>query len=385
MEGHVHKKGGAKGTDRKPHVDDAIKTVRMREVVRPLRTTFSTSLGRKNAMRSVIVEVCLVDGSSGCGECATSFVLPQETTDRIRGIIRAERPRLTGRRAADFPVITAELRERHPLFPMTVSGLETAVWRAWLRNTGKSETDWFGGATQRIETDITIPHTTDGEALAAWTEQAARKGFTVYKLKVTGRKADDSRLIASLASILKALGVHYTLRLDGNQGFTEAACLAFADHVVKKGYPVELFEQPLQKDDRHGLREVTKHSPLPIILDETVFSAEDMEMAINEGLGHGVNIKTAKSGITGSLSVMKLAKNGGLKLMAGCMTETMTGLSAGIAMAMGTAAFDYIDLDSVHFLHHRKRYGEITVEGAGYRRQRTGETTGTAADRTNRK
>jgi L-alanine-DL-glutamate epimerase-like enolase superfamily enzyme len=365
--------------------DDEIKTVRMREVVRPLKTTFSTSLGRKNSLRSVIVEVRLMSGSSGSGECATSFVLPHETVDRIRGVIRDERPRLTGKKAADFPAIAAELRQRHPCFPMTVSGLETAIWRAWLRNTGTSETAWFGDALRRIETDITIPHTTDGDTLTAWTGQVARKGFTTYKVKVSGEAADDSRLIASVASVLEALDVRYILRLDGNQGFTKTACLAFADHVVKKGYPVELFEQPLKKDDRHGLREITKHSPLPVILDETVFSAQDMEMALNEGLGHGVNIKTAKSGITESLSIMKLAKDGGLRLMAGCMTETMTGLSAGIAMAMGTAAFDYIDLDSVHFLNHRKQYGEITVEGAEYRRQGIGETTGTAADRTYRK
>ena len=348
---------------------DDIKTVRMAEVVRPLKTTFATSLGRKDAMRSVIVEVRLMDGSSGFGECATSFVLPHETVDRIRAVIRAERPHLTGKRAADFSAIAAELRERHPAFPMTVSGLETAIWRAWLRNTGTGETDWFGGALRRVETDITIPYTTDVMVLKGWIEQAARKGFAVYKVKVSGRKADDRRLIASVASILEALDIRYTLRLDGNQGFTKTACLALADHVTKKKYPVELFEQPLKKDDRRGLREITKRSPLPVILDETVFSAEDMEMALNDGLGHGVNIKTAKSGITESLSIMKLAKQGGLKLMAGCMTETMTGLSAGIAMAMGTAAFDYIDLDSVHFLNHRKQYGEIAVEGAGYRRQ----------------
>ncbi|OPY02439.1 MAG: L-Ala-D/L-Glu epimerase [Syntrophorhabdus sp. PtaB.Bin184] len=347
--------------------NDEITTIHMREVVRPLKTTFSTSLGHKSAMRSVIVEVRLGDGSLGLGECATSFILPHETVDRIRGIIEEERPFLTGKRAAHFPIIAAELRARHPSFPMTVSGLETAIWRAWLRNAGTSEVAWFGDARRRIETDITIPLATDRKALKGWIEQAARKGFTVYKIKVSGEMAHDIRLIASVSSILETLGVRHTLRLDGNQGFTKAGCLAFADHVMRKGYPVELFEQPLRKDNHRGLREVKKRSPFPVILDETVFSAKDMEMALNEDLGHGVNIKIAKSGVTESLSIMKLAKKGGVRLMAGCMTETMTGLSAGIAMAMGTGVFDYIDLDSLHFLHHRKRYGEIVAEGAVYR------------------
>ena len=49
--------------------------------------------------------------------------------------------------------------------------------------------------------------------------------------------------------------------------------------------------------------------------------------------------------------------------MIGCMTETMVGLSAAIYCASGNAAFDYIDLDSIHFMHHRNRHENITIEG----------------------
>ena len=52
--------------------------------------------------------------------------------------------------------------------------------------------------------------------------------------------------------------------------------------------------------------------------------------------------------------------------MMGCMTETMVGLSAGINLAAGTSGFDYIDLDAIHFLHHRKLYGTIDILGARY-------------------
>lgn len=347
--------------------DDEIRNIRFTEIVRPLKTAFSTSLGTKNAMRSIIVEVDLADGSRGLGECATSFVLPHETAERIKQILREERPRLKGTKAGDFPGIVAGLREKYPAFPMTVSGLEIALFRAWLRHTGLEERAWFGGALRNIETDITIPRTADGSALRAWVGAAARKGFTVYKIKVSTGGADDRRMIASVASILDSTEVEYSMRLDGNQGFSETTCLAFADHVAGKGYPVELFEQPLKKNDHRGLKEVTKRSPIPVILDETVFTARDMELAVNDNLGHGVNVKTAKSGIGESLAILRLARKSGFKLMAGCMTETMTGLSAGITMAMGTGAFDYIDLDSIHFLNHGKRYGELIVEGPGYR------------------
>jgi hypothetical protein len=45
------------------------------------------------------------------------------------------------------------------------------------------------------------------------------------------------------------------------------------------------------------------------------------------------------------------------------MTETMVGLSAGVYMAAGSEAFDYVDLDGIYFLHHRNKYGALEIDG----------------------
>ena len=346
--------------------EDEIRGICVRDVVRPLVATFATSLGQKSTMHSVVVKIRLKDGSQGTGECPTSFVLPHENAGNIKGMIESERPGLTGRSASDWAAIASALRHRYPLFPMTVSGIETALWRAWLHALGNDEWKWFGDASDNIETDITVPVTRDGIFIARWVGQAARLGFRVFKIKTRGRKEDDTWLIDRVASLLKDAGGEFTIRLDGNQAFSVNGCLTLCEYIHRKGYPVELFEQPLKKDDHRGLKELALRAPLPIILDETVFSRQDMEIAIGEGLGHGVNIKIAKSGITASLAIIDLAKRHGMKLMAGCMIETMTGLSAGIQMAMGTAAFDYIDLDSIHYLRHAKRCGRIIIDGPLY-------------------
>jgi len=111
---------------------------------------------------------------------------------------------------------------------------------------------------------------------------------------------------------------------------------------------------------------VFKRSSVPIIADETVFSPDDCKRVIDEQLAHGVNIKIAKSGIADSQEILRLAKKAKLKLMIGCMTETMVGLSAAICFAAGTSAFDYIDLDSIHFLHHKNSYNGLTIKGRSY-------------------
>ena len=351
---------------------DQIKGIYMRDVIRPLVATFATSLGQKTRMHSIIVRVRLKDGSEGAGECPTSFVMPNENAQAIRAVIDSERPGLIGRSALEYALIATQLRQKYPLFPMTVSGIETALWRAWLMACGKDERMWFGGSSDVIETDITVPVTRDEAFISRWVGRAALNGFRIYKIKVNGDKENDTWLIDRVAEILQHTGNEFALRIDGNQAFSVQSCLALCDYVNRKQYPVELFEQPLKKDDHHGLKELAGLSPVPIILDETVFSRHDIETVINEGLGHGVNIKIAKSGITESLAIIDLAKRNHLKLMAGCMIETMTGLSAGINMAMGTAAFDHSDLDSIHYLHHKDRYGHINIDGAHYRIERKG-------------
>ncbi len=341
----------------------SVHSISHRQITRPLRTTFSTSLGRKDAIKSVIVRVTLDDGSSGLGECPTSFTLKKETVPAIKGIISDAASRLRGLPIGSYEDEIDAFRRRYPANPMTVSGLEVALFRAHLQSRGLKEHEYWGGKTAEIETDITIPFLADMPTLRAWVKYAASKRFTTFKLKVSGDVRQDEKLLTVVMDSLRAEIDRITLRLDGNQGYTTQGFRRMADFIEKSGYAVECFEQPLPKADYKGMKKIKKDSPIPIILDETIFTAADLEHALSEDLCHGVNIKIAKSGIRESKKIFGLAKRHGLKLMIGCMTETMVGLSAGIFLAAGTAGFDYIDLDSIHLLHHKNHYDGITIKG----------------------
>jgi L-Ala-D/L-Glu epimerase len=343
-----------------------IESIHFKDIVRPLRTTFSTSLGQKDVMKSVIVKIRLKDGSVGLSECPTSFVLREETIPAIKGIIREVAPEVKGLPVDRYSEPIEKLRKRYPLNPMTISGLETALFRAFLGHKGRSEYDYFGGKLSILETDITIPYLTDLEALKKWTNYAFKKKFTIYKLKVSGNINEDKKFVSEVHGFLKDRLARFTIRLDGNQGFTKKTCLDFLDFLTSSNCAIELFEQPLPKNDYKGLKEIKKRSFVPIILDETIFNEADLERAIESDLCHGINIKIAKSGINESLRLYDRAKKNGLKLMMGCMTETMVGLSAGINFAAGTGGFDYIDLDAIHFLYHRSSYGAIAISGPAY-------------------
>ncbi|MEN8126573.1 MAG: enolase C-terminal domain-like protein [Planctomycetota bacterium] len=341
-----------------------IKKNSCKTIVRPMRTTFATARGSKTCATSIIVHVECDDGSTGVGEVPTSFVVPQETTEVIIRHIRRAAKWLPGENIDQWAALTARLESVIPDYHMTCSGIETALFRAYLASTGSDEKTWWGqGTAKTVTTDITIPFAADIESIRPWIERALRRGFDTYKIKVSGDVKPDTAFIRSVTEILSESERPYTIRLDGNQGFIYNTAMRLLERLK---VPIELFEQPLKHDDYKGMEKLTAKAPVPIIADETVFTADDCRRVINNNLAHGINIKIAKSGITQSQQIIELAKKAKLKLMIGCMTETMVGLSAAIYCAAGTGAFDYIDLDSVHFLYAQNRYRDITIDGARY-------------------
>jgi L-alanine-DL-glutamate epimerase-like enolase superfamily enzyme len=340
-----------------------IKKITCQTVVRPMRTTFATARGTKTCATSVIVHITCDDGTRGVGEVPTSFVVPQETIDVIKKTIHQSKEVLSGQPIADWISLSDTLQNRFPSFHMTCSGLETALFRAHLASAHADEKAWWGGKLTTIKSDITIPFVPDIKTIKPWVQRAIRSGFEIYKVKVSGNVKKDVAFIRSITEILSESGRPYIIRLDGNQGYTCDSALRLLDCLEEE---IELFEQPLKYNDHKGMEQLCDKASLPIIADETVFSTEDCQRVIEHGLAHGINIKIAKSGITQSRQIIRMAKKAKLKLMIGCMTETMTGLSTAIYCAMGTGAFDYIDLDSVHFLHHRKQYQNIIIDGSAY-------------------
>ena len=340
-----------------------IESIRIREVVRPLKTLFATALGKKAFLQNIFVSVALDNGNTGTGEIPTSFSRKDETIPVIRKALEQMRDELKGVPIETYEERIRDLRKRFPHARMTISGLEVALFRAFLKSKGASERQWFGGKLDELETDITIPFVPDAASLTKWIDYALREGFRLFKIKVSGDVEDDKRFLSLTRGILARSEIPFRMRLDGNQGYKVTTFCRFADWIRTKGYPVDFFEQPLPKRDLEGLRTVRKAAVLPIILDESVDTISDVKRALDEEACDGVNIKIAKSGITESLEIVQLARINGLKLMIGCMTETMVGLSAGIHLAAGTGSFGYVDLDSIYFLHHRNRYGDILLDG----------------------
>lgn len=159
------------------------------------------------------------------------------------------------------------------------------------------------------------------------------EGLKVLKVKL-GRDS-DKELIETIRSVTDV-----PLYVDANQGWADRKqSLDLIYWLHEQG--VQLIEQPMLKTDIDGNAWLTEHSPIPIIGDEAVQRLADVDAA--KGVYHGINIKLMKSaGMYEAHQMIKKARELGLKILIGCMSETSCATLAAAALA---PQCDWADLD----------------------------------------
>jgi len=133
---------------------------------------------------------------------------------------------------------------------------------------------------------------------------------------------------------------------------------------------VTLVEQPLPRDADSDLARLARESPVPILLDESVRSPEDVRRVGRIEGPTMANVKVQKvGGLRAAAACVDAGRTTGTPLVVGCNIETGLGIAAGSAL---TGAVDRADLDGNRFLANdpfplaRPRPGHAgTPEGPG--------------------
>jgi L-alanine-DL-glutamate epimerase-like enolase superfamily enzyme len=168
------------------------------------------------------------------------------------------------------------------------------------------------------------------EIVAARAARAAH--FPALKIKVGG---------PSDLATLEAVRAVYAgpIRIDANTAWEPEAGARLIPELVRLG--VELIEQPFKAHRLDQTRWLQERSPLPIVVDESSVTIDDLEGLV--GVCQGVNVKLAKCGGVGPAKrMLERARELGFRRFLGCMEETSVGIAA--SAAAGSLA-DWIDLD----------------------------------------
>jgi L-alanine-DL-glutamate epimerase-like enolase superfamily enzyme len=156
--------------------------------------------------------------------------------------------------------------------------------------------------------------------------------FLVYKVKVGVE--NDIEMVKAVREVTDG-----KIRVDANAGWSADEALEKISQLKK--YEIEFVEQPIDPQDRAGLKRIKEKAGIPIIIDEWLMTSKDIPGFV--GCCHGINIKLAKcGGIREGLRMIHTARAHGLMVMLGCMIESSVGIAA--AAQLGSLV-DFLDLD----------------------------------------
>jgi L-Ala-D/L-Glu epimerase len=157
--------------------------------------------------------------------------------------------------------------------------------------------------------------------------------FKILKVKL-GQK-NDKEMIETVRSETDS-----PVCVDVNQGWTDKNyTLEMIKWLRDKG--VVFVEQPMPKGMADDIAWVTARSPLPVIADEAVQTADDIKNI--HGVYSGINVKLMKcGGLHAAHTMISMARSLGMRVMIGCMTETSCAVTAAAQLS---PLADWADLD----------------------------------------
>jgi L-Ala-D/L-Glu epimerase / N-acetyl-D-glutamate racemase len=340
-----------------------------------LSASFAISKGTVATAQNVLVRVVLQDGSAGYGEAAPFEAVTGETQastlTALRGMIAA----LTGRDAAGWRALAAELRSLHPEAAAARCAVEQAVVDALARHLGLSLPAFLGGFPRELITDITIP-VGDVRHSVESAHHAEVAGFKTVKVKVGATDWDlDAARIVAISQATPELSII----VDGNAGFSRSQAHSFLDAVTGAGAAVVLVEQPVAAPDIAGLAELEREHGIPVCADESVRSPEDAIHVAETGGISSVNVKLMKCGVADALDIITIARSAGMTGMIGGMVETVVSMTFSAAVAAASHPFfSYIDLDTPLLMPRRFVRGGMRYSGSAVRL--AGHALGTGVD-----
>jgi L-alanine-DL-glutamate epimerase-like enolase superfamily enzyme len=280
--------------------------------------------------RGVVVVEITYEGIRGYGEASPSPYYGEDVgtvllaLERVKEELHGEPEDLMKR------IAQGDLRKTLDGHASLRAAIDMALWDIVGKRERKPLYEVFGlDPTRTPATSFTIGIDAP-ESIDVKVDEAAPYRILKMKMGLPGDLALLDRVIARSRK---------TIRVDANEGWDIETALQMCDELGDKG--IEFVEQPIHHEKEEDLRTLKRLSRIPVILDESIRTLDDIVRCRDQG--HGINIKLMKcGGITPALSMIDEARRANLKVMLGCMIETSIAITAAAHLS---PLVDYADLD----------------------------------------
>jgi L-alanine-DL-glutamate epimerase-like enolase superfamily enzyme len=297
----------------------------------PYTKPLVTATNNFTVARGLLVKIITAGGIEGYGY-SDLFPRTGETPDTARHVIESIlRVRLVGQELEDLVRLRADIDRTLTGNQRAKSALETAMHDALARSYHIPMFLMLGGKYRSEVKVIKMVSVGDPEAMAAEAKQLAADGLSL-KLKVGGKIDKD---LPRVAAVRKAVGDAVFIKIDANEAYDAKTAIRLAKHLADLG--VEVFEQPVPRDQLDALWEVKKHSPIKIEADQSARSFADVQMMIKNRMVDSINTGIPKVGSIGEVRrIAELCEANGVRCALSNTAGSMVGDAAAVHLAAST-------------------------------------------------
>ena len=255
--------------------------IRLTRLRVPLKAPYRLAFGPVEHFDTVVVECESQDGRQGLGEATVLTGYTEETIEGSWNTANEIAGRLKGLESGAARALLQSLVKQHPF---TVTAFATALEML------------EGNRYLAVEREQAVRllagiNATGEDAVHEEFEQLYAQGYRTFKVKVGFEVEQD---LAHVRTVQKLARGRAVIRIDANQGYSADQGVAFARRLDPAD--IELFEQPCPAADWDSHLEVVRASPVPMMLDESIYGLQEIERAARLKAARFVKLKLMKLG-----------------------------------------------------------------------------------------
>ena len=338
-----------------------ISAVHARSVLLPLARPLRTASGSVPASPLILIDVTTEDGAVGHSYV---FGYTETTLAAMLALIGDIAPALLGKPASPGSWMQAS-QERFRLLGMqgllglVVSGIETAMWDALGKMTGRTVASLLGGEAKPLKAYDSyglVDPRKDEEAL----RKSVTDGFLGIKIKIGG--PDVAEDVSVVRDVREIVGPNIALMVDYNQSLDPAeACRRIAR---LREFDLYWVEEPVAAEDLAGQAFVRHKTEAPLQSGENWWFPRGFQQAFSAGASDFVMFDIMKvGGVTGWMMAAGQAEAASVRVSSHLFAEA----SAHVLSVTPTADWlEYLDVAGPVLLDPvRPVDGVITASGPG--------------------